>query len=79
VVLEKDLIEGDLLSGETVARQANQALLNIVSDHGFWSDVLFKLAPSMPFGAVNIGVHVEGEQFFANAARTGLLVLGNGG
>jgi hypothetical protein len=60
-VLGKDRIEGDVLCGETVAAKANPALLSIVSDHGFWTDVMFKLAPSMPFGAVNIGVHVEGE------------------
>ena len=32
----------------------------------------------MPFGAVNIWVGVEGEQYLANSAKTELLVLGNG-
>jgi hypothetical protein len=74
-IFGQEAIASTLLTGSAVATSNSATLLSIVSNEGLWADLSFQPSSAKPFQAVNIGVYVDGEQYFAKTNQQDLIVL----
>jgi RNA polymerase sigma-70 factor (ECF subfamily) len=74
-IIERGAISTDLLNGEVVTSSSRASLFSIITDQGLWVDLSFQPATASPFGAVTVGIYVDGKQYFARTSQQDLLVL----
>lgn len=76
-VLEQGEITTELLSGAPIIAPSSRELLTVVGqEEAIWADLEFAHQSRQPFQRVNLGLQVDGAQYFALASQTDLLVLG---
>jgi hypothetical protein len=74
-IIEQGAISTNLLNGEVVTSSSRASLLSIITDQGLWVDLSFQPATASPFGAVTVGIYIDGKQYFARTSQQDLLVL----
>jgi len=74
-IIERGAISTDLLNGEVVTSSSRASLLSVITDQGLWVDLSFQPAAAIPFGAVTVGIYIDGKQYFARTSQQDLLVL----